>query len=92
MRAASANPMDWKIRDGLMEMVTGRTLPRGFGTDFAGVVEAVGEGVTRLRVGDAVLGGTSPQDAGSFADVLNRSQGAPEVAGHSGVIRKNEGL
>jgi len=31
--------------------------PRGFGTDFAGVVEAIGTEVTRLRVGDEVLGG-----------------------------------
>lgn len=80
VRAASANPMDWKIRDGTMEMVTGRTFPRGFGTDFAGVVEAVGAGVTRLRVGDEVLGGTSPQQAGSFAEAV--------IAEEKGVVSK----
>ncbi|WP_432278150.1 alcohol dehydrogenase catalytic domain-containing protein [Nocardia carnea] len=49
------------IRSGAMEMVTGRALPRGFGMDFAGVVEAAGTDVARLRVGDEMLGGTSPR-------------------------------
>lgn len=70
VHAASANPMDWKIRDGIMQAATGRAFPRGFGTDFAGVVEAVGSAVTRLRVGDEVLGGASPQKAGSYAEVV----------------------
>jgi len=80
VRAASANPMDWKIRDGMMRMLTGGTFPRGLGTDFAGVVEAVGPGVTRLRVGDEVLGGTTPQEAGSFADTV--------TADERGVVKK----
>src|SRR5213592_4754031 len=54
VRAAAANPMDWGIRSGAMKMVTGRKFPRALGYDFAGVVEAVGEGVTRLTVGDEV--------------------------------------
>ncbi|WP_280397957.1 NADP-dependent oxidoreductase [Nocardia carnea] len=84
VRAASANPMDWKIRGGAMEMVTGRAFPRGFGTDFAGVVEAVGTDVARLRVGDEVLGGTSPEGAGSFSEVV--------VAAESGVVHKPASL
>lgn len=70
VRAASANPMDWKIRSGAMEMVTDRAFPRGFGTDFAGVVEAAGTDVARLRVGDEVLGGASPEGAGSFSEAI----------------------
>ena len=80
VHAASANPMDWKIRDGMLQAVTGRTFPRGFGTDFAGVVEAVGAEVTRLRVGDEVLGGTSPRGAGSFAEAV--------VTEEKGVVKK----
>jgi NADPH:quinone reductase-like Zn-dependent oxidoreductase len=68
--AAAANPMDWKIRNGEMRIMTGRSFPRGLGNDFAGVVEAVGEGVTRLRAGDAVLGGTSLKGAGAFAEMV----------------------
>ena len=70
VRAAGANPMDFVIRAGRMKMVTGRRFPRAMGYDFAGVVEAVGDRVTRLRVGDEVLGGPPMKSAGAFADVV----------------------
>lgn len=66
--AASINPVDWKIRGGAMKFMTGRRFPRGMGLDFSGVVEAVGAGVTRLRVGDEVFGAVSPKTAGTFAE------------------------
>ncbi|MFJ3895386.1 NADP-dependent oxidoreductase [Streptomyces sp. NPDC090083] len=80
VRAAAANPMDWGIRGGAMKMVTGRKFPRGLGYDFAGVVEAVGEGVTRLAVGDEVLGGASIKASGAFADMV--------LAAEKGVVKK----
>lgn len=70
MRAAAANAMDWKIRRGEMRAMTGRRFPRGVGHDFAGVITQLGEGVTDLRVGDAVLGGARLQHAGAFADYV----------------------
>lgn len=70
VRAASANPMDFGIRSGGMKMVTGRRFPRALGYDFAGVIEAIGEKVTTLRVGDEVLGGTPIKSAGAFADAV----------------------
>lgn len=70
VRAAAANPMDFGIRNGAMTMVTGRSFPRGMGYDFAGIVEAVGDDVTRLRVGDEVLGGAPIKWSGAFADVV----------------------
>lgn len=70
VRAAGANPMDFVIRAGRMKMVTGRSFPRAMGYDFAGVVEAVGDRVTRLHVGDEVLGGAPLKSAGAFADVV----------------------
>ncbi|ORB74396.1 NADP-dependent oxidoreductase [Mycobacterium scrofulaceum] len=82
--AAAANPMDFGIRSGRMKMVTGRSFPRGLGYDFAGVVEAIGENVTRLRVGDEVLGAASMKDSGAFGDVV--------VAGQAGVVHKPAGL
>jgi len=84
VKAAAANPMDFGIRAGAMRMVTGRRFPRAMGKDFAGVVEAIGGGVTRLRVGDAVLGGTTMKASGAFADVV--------VAEEKGVVLKPEGL
>ncbi|WP_084421747.1 NADP-dependent oxidoreductase [Henriciella litoralis] len=44
VRAAAANPMDWKIRRGEMKMLSGSRFPRGLGHDFAGIVGAVGPG------------------------------------------------
>jgi NADPH:quinone reductase-like Zn-dependent oxidoreductase len=70
VRAAAANPMDWKIRSGDTKLLTGRRFPRGLGHDFAGIVEAIGAGVTRFEVGDAVLGAMSMKASGAFADVV----------------------
>ncbi|MFC9426616.1 NADP-dependent oxidoreductase [Streptomyces sp. NPDC056987] len=69
VKAAAANPMDWKIRNGEMKIMTGRRFPRGLGHDFAGVVAAVGAHVTRLGVGDEVLGGAGIKAAGAFAEM-----------------------
>ncbi|WP_216903476.1 NADP-dependent oxidoreductase [Nocardia alni] len=80
VRAAAANPMDFGIRNGAMKMVTGRKFPRAMGYDFAGIVEAVGSGVTRLRVGDEVLGGAPIKWSGAFADVV--------VAEEKGIVTK----
>ncbi len=70
VRAASTNPMDWKIRAGTMRMMTGKRFPRGVGTDFAGVVEAIGRGVTRVKVGDAVFGAMTVKESATFADTI----------------------
>lgn len=56
IRHAAINPIDWKMRDGMMKIMTGRSFPRGMGMDLSGIVTAVGEGVTRFAVGDAVFG------------------------------------
>ncbi|MEU6540782.1 NADP-dependent oxidoreductase [Streptomyces sp. NPDC047000] len=70
VRAAGVNPMDFGIRAGRMKMVTGRSFPRAMGYDFAGVVEAVGDRVTRLHVGDEVLGGPPMKSSGAFAEAV----------------------
>lgn len=74
VHAAAANAMDWKIRSGEMRAMTGRRFPRGVGHDFAGVIEQVGEGVTRLQVGDEVLGAARLQQAGAFAEFVIADQ------------------
>ncbi len=75
VKAASTNPMDWKLRAGTMKMVTGKHFPRGVGTDFAGVVEAVGRGVRRFRTGDAVFGAMTVKDSATFADTIITPEG-----------------
>lgn len=53
---ASENPVDWKVRNGALKSLAGSRFPRKMGTDFSGVVEATGPGVSRLKPGDAVFG------------------------------------
>ena len=65
--AAALNPLDWKLRAGQFKVMTAGRLPRGVGYDYAGVVESVGEGVSRLAPGDAVVGIVNPMQSRNAA-------------------------
>ncbi|PYF95620.1 NADPH:quinone reductase [Georgenia satyanarayanai] len=65
VKAAGVNPADWKIRAG--HLGTDRQLPTAMGLEVAGVVTAVGDGVTQFGVGDPVLAGV-PAGNGGFAE------------------------
>ncbi|OBA73272.1 NADPH:quinone reductase [Mycobacterium sp. 1554424.7] len=56
VRAAGINPGEAAIRSGAMHDMFPATFPSGEGSDLAGVVTAVGPGVTEFSVGDEVLG------------------------------------
>lgn len=56
VRAASVNPVDWKLASGGMDGVLDVFFPVTPGWDVAGVVEEVGPSVTELAVGDEVFG------------------------------------
>ena len=58
VRAAGINPGEIAIREGYLHERWPATFPSGEGTDFAGVVQAVGAGVSAFAVGDEVLGWT----------------------------------
>ena len=71
VRAASVNPVDWHYMRGtpyVMRLGSGYGAPKDprTGTDFAGIVEAVGPGVTKFKAGDAVFGGAN----GALAEYL----------------------
>ncbi|MGW2411159.1 NADP-dependent oxidoreductase [Streptomyces tubercidicus] len=66
VRAASVNPLDLKIRSGLMAGKVPAHFPVIPGLDAAGVVEAVGEGA-EVAVGDEVLGATVGGSYGEYA-------------------------
>ncbi|WP_306205026.1 NADP-dependent oxidoreductase [Actinoplanes sp. RD1] len=56
--AAGLNPMDWFMTsDAATAARFGLSLPCGFGTDYAGVVDQAGAGVTGFAPGDRVFGG-----------------------------------
>jgi len=56
VRAAAVNPGEAAIRQGYLDDRWPTAFPCGEGTDLAGVVTEVGEGVTGFAVGDEVLG------------------------------------
>jgi NADPH:quinone reductase-like Zn-dependent oxidoreductase len=58
VRAAGINPGEISIREGRLHERFPATFPSGEGTDFAGVVQALGDGVNAFAVGDEVLGWT----------------------------------
>jgi NADPH:quinone reductase-like Zn-dependent oxidoreductase len=58
VKAAGINLGEVKIRDGRMHERWPASFPSGQGSDLAGVVEEVGEGVSRWRPGDEVIGFT----------------------------------
>jgi NADPH:quinone reductase-like Zn-dependent oxidoreductase len=56
VKAAGINPGEAKIRDGLLHSRWPATFPSGQGSDLAGIVDQLGEGVTSVAVGDEVIG------------------------------------
>lgn len=83
VRAAGVNPGDWKVRSGLTAApsaggaTTAGGLPGVLGREAAGIVRAVGTGVTGFVVGDEVFGTTHPA-FGGYAEftVLPAAQAA----------------
>lgn len=55
IHASGVNPIDNKIRLGVSPYAS-PVLPAILGTDLAGVIEEIGEGVTEFKVGDEVYG------------------------------------
>ncbi len=58
VKAASINPGEAKIREGLMHARWPATFPSGEGTDLAGIVTKIGAGVEGVAVGDEIIGFT----------------------------------
>ncbi len=75
--AAGLNPMDWLIPARPEAAAQfGLTLPSGFGYDFAGAVDEVGEGAVGFAVGDRVYGGALARAAADFVVVKAVAEGA----------------
>jgi NADPH:quinone reductase-like Zn-dependent oxidoreductase len=56
VHAAGVNPIDWKVRQGLRKHLLPMQFPYIPGMELAGVVAALGPGVTTLKVGQEVYG------------------------------------
>ncbi|MGW2521399.1 NADP-dependent oxidoreductase [Streptomyces sp. NPDC001617] len=76
--AVGVNPIDHKIRRGWLHQHFPVTFPAVPGTEAAGIVDEVGEGVTGISVGDEVLGFTV---TGAYAEYALAVDVAPKPAG-----------
>ena len=70
VHAAGINPVDWKIREGHLKEMLHSTLPLILGWDVSGVVESLGTGLTRLKVGDAVFSRPDIARDGAYAEFI----------------------
>ncbi|MES5047782.1 NAD(P)-dependent alcohol dehydrogenase [Rhizobium nepotum] len=70
VKFAAVNPIDWKLRNGQMKIVTGRTFPRAMGMDISGTVISIGPGVTRFKIGDPVFGLARFKETGALGQAV----------------------
>lgn len=70
VHAAGVNPVDWKVRQGLLRTAIRYELPLIPGWDVSGTVEAVGNGNGSFRVGDDVYGRPDITRNGAYAEYV----------------------
>jgi len=70
VHAAGINPVDWKIREGHLKEMLAHTFPLILGWDVSGVIEAVGPGTSRLKVGDEVFSRPDVMRDGAYAEFI----------------------
>ena len=82
--AAGLNPMDWFMTsDAATAARVGLSLPAGFGTDYAGVVDQVGAGAHGYAVGDRVFGAALSRAVADFVVLDADGNIASGVAHHT---------
>ena len=72
VKAASINPLDIKLRSGIMQQIRPVSLPFVPGADVAGIVVAAGEKVTQFKAGDQVIAVTREGGYAEYA-IANES-------------------
>ncbi|OOG73504.1 alcohol dehydrogenase [Sinorhizobium sp. A49] len=68
VHAAGLNPVDYKTREGMLKVVQRYPLPIVMGNELAGVVEALGEGVTAFVPGNRVFARMPKEAMGGLAE------------------------
>jgi NADPH:quinone reductase-like Zn-dependent oxidoreductase len=79
--AASINPGEATIRTGLLDDRWPATFPEGEGSDLAGVVVEVGDGVATVAVGDEVIGWSDERSSHAEAVSVPADQLVPKRPG-----------
>ncbi|BBX45026.1 NADP-dependent oxidoreductase [Mycobacterium cookii] len=86
VRTAGVNPVDWKIRSGMLGAASPGDLPAVLGREVSGVVREVGQDVDGFAVNDEVFGNVAP-GSGGYAEytLVSASTAAhkpPQVSFH----------
>ena len=79
--SAAINPGEIQIREGRTAAAFPAHFPEGQGSDFAGVISAVGEGVDYPRVGDEVIGFSDGRNAQAEFVTIDASRVIPKPRG-----------
>lgn len=66
VRAASVNPLDWKIRQGQLRLLIPLRFPYVLGSDVAGEVISAGAGAKKFKAGDPVVASSDPSAVGAM--------------------------
>lgn len=72
VRSAALNPADLRSLSGVLRELAPLAFPHVPGSDFAGTVTEVGDGVTRFAVGDEVFGVGLPRATGAMAAMMSK--------------------
>ncbi|MPQ46515.1 zinc-binding dehydrogenase [Marinifilum sp. N1E240] len=72
--ASSVNPVDWKIRKGMLKLFMRKKLPCVLGGDISGRILEVGKKVKFYRVGDEVYGKVDIIKNGAYAEYVATSE------------------
>jgi NADPH:quinone reductase-like Zn-dependent oxidoreductase len=80
VKAAGINPGESKIRDGLLHSRWPASFPSGEGTDLAGIVDELGEGVTNVAIGDEVIGWVDTRSSQAQYAVVEAGHVVPKPA------------
>ena len=88
VKATTINPADMKIRSGFMQKIMPVQLPFIPGFDASGIVEAIGNKVTRIKVGDEVI--ATSNAGGTYAEYL--ATGEDQVAVKPNSVSFNEAV
>lgn len=56
VKAVSVNPVDYKIKSGIIRIISGFKFPKILGSDYAGIIKSTGQEVTDFLPGDRVYG------------------------------------
>ncbi|MGC9524091.1 MAG: NAD(P)-dependent alcohol dehydrogenase [Limnospira sp.] len=70
VHATSVNPVDWKIRQGDLQLLSGFGFPKILGSDVSGVVVEVGADATQFQPGDEVYTFLNPLTGGAYAEYV----------------------